>query len=83
MFAVLAGLSVGVAEIISFFVSGMGVPAVQSIPIIIGGTILFGAILGTVWLQEQLSSQGWLGIVLLIIGISLIATDGRGGGTHG
>eukprot|EP00551_Chaetoceros_affinis_P018547 CAMPEP_0203718048 /NCGR_PEP_ID=MMETSP0092-20131115/2421_1 /ASSEMBLY_ACC=CAM_ASM_001090 /TAXON_ID=426623 /ORGANISM="Chaetoceros affinis, Strain CCMP159" /LENGTH=243 /DNA_ID=CAMNT_0050597071 /DNA_START=278 /DNA_END=1006 /DNA_ORIENTATION=+ len=36
-YAVYAGMSVGAAEIISFMVSGMGVPAVQSIPTIIGG----------------------------------------------
>ena len=35
-YAVLAGASVGMAEIISFTVSGMGVQATQSIPIIIG-----------------------------------------------
>lgn len=35
-YAVLAGAAVGMAEIISFTVSGMGVQATQSIPIIIG-----------------------------------------------
>jgi hypothetical protein len=34
------------AEMISFVVSGMGVPAVQTIPIIIGGSVMFGTILG-------------------------------------
>ena len=38
-YSVLAGISVGAAEIISFTVSGMGVPATQSIPIIIGGSV--------------------------------------------
>jgi len=36
IFAILAGVSVGIAEIISFSVNGMGVQATQSIPIIIG-----------------------------------------------
>jgi transporter family protein len=35
--AICAGLAVGTAEMLSFCVSGMGVPATQSIPIIIGG----------------------------------------------
>jgi transporter family protein len=34
----LAGIAVGTAEMVSFVVSGLGVPATQSIPIIIGGT---------------------------------------------
>jgi hypothetical protein len=35
-----AGLAVGIAEMVSFFVSSMGVPAVHSIPVIIGGSVL-------------------------------------------
>lgn len=34
--SVCAGLSVGIAEMLSFFVSGMGVPVTHSIPVIIG-----------------------------------------------
>merc|ERR1719330_1448719 len=45
-YAIYAGMSVGAAEIISFMVSGMGVPAVQSIPTIIGGSVFFGTVLG-------------------------------------
>ena len=36
LWAVCAGLAVGAAELLSFCVSGMGVQATQSIPIIIG-----------------------------------------------
>jgi transporter family protein len=35
--SICAGLAVGTAEMLSFCVSGMGVPATHSIPIIIGG----------------------------------------------
>lgn len=73
--SIMAGIAVGAAEMISFFVSGMGVQAVQSIPIIIGGCVLFGAILGFLTLGEEMTIQGWLGIGLLIIGITLVATD--------
>ena len=38
----MAGLAVGLAEILSFCISGMGVNATQSIPIIIGGSIVIG-----------------------------------------
>jgi bacterial/archaeal transporter family protein len=71
-----AGLAVGSAEMLSFCVSGMGVPATQSIPIIIGGSVLFGAVLGLIMLGEKLMVfHGWLGIALLVFGIGLVATD--------
>jgi len=48
---------------------------VQSIPIIIGGSVLFGALLGMLLLAEKLQIQGWAGIGLLVLGIGLVATD--------
>ena len=74
-YSVLAGISVGAAEIISFTVSGMGVPATQSIPIIIGGSVFFGTVLGKIFLGEMLSLTGWLGVLLIAVGIVLVATD--------
>jgi hypothetical protein len=41
LWACCAGLAVGTAEMLSFCVSGLGVPATQSIPTIIGGSVLF------------------------------------------
>ena len=74
-YSVLAGISVGAAEIISFTVSGMGVPATQSIPIIIGGSVFFGTLLGKIFLGVMLSLTGWLGVLLIAVGIVLVATD--------
>ncbi|KAI2511408.1 EamA-like transporter [Fragilaria crotonensis] len=73
--AICAGISVGLAEMISFFVSGMGVPAVQTIPIIIGGSVMFGTLLGMLLLGESLQWNGWLGVILLIGGICLVGID--------
>jgi bacterial/archaeal transporter family protein len=73
--AVCAGISVGMAEMISFMVSGMGVPAVQTIPIIIGGSVMFGTLLGTILLGESLQWNGWVGVALLIGGICLVGID--------
>jgi bacterial/archaeal transporter family protein len=70
-----AGFAVGAAELLSFIVSGKGVPATQSIPIIVGGSIVVGTTLGTVWLQERLSPRGWIGVVLIAAGILFVATD--------
>lgn len=71
----MAGLAVGLAEMLSFCVSGLGVPATQSIPIIIGGSVMFGAVLGFVLLGEKLMLHGWSGVALLVTGIALVALD--------
>jgi transporter family protein len=73
--SVCAGVAVGAAEMISFCVSGMGVIVSQSIPVIIGGSVMFGAVLGILMLGETLLFQGWLGVLLLMIGIVFVATD--------
>lgn len=53
----------------------MGVQASQSIPIIIGGSVGFGAVLGLVMLGEEFELQGWAGVMLLMIGVGFVATD--------
>lgn len=78
--AILAGLAVGTAEIISFFVSSLGVQAMQSIPVIIGGSVMFGTVLGALALHEELSLRGWLGVVMISVGISLVGLDSEGEG---
>jgi len=77
-YAVLAGLSVGAAEILSFVVNGMGVPAVKSIPIIIGGSVAFGTLIGRVFLAEILSYRGWSGVLLIAIGVTLVGMESEG-----
>lgn len=86
--SVYAGLAVGTAEMLSFCVSGMGVQATQFIPIIIGGSVVFGAVLGLLMLGEKLKLHGWSGILMLVSGIALVATDPgdkaqEGGGSDG
>lgn len=71
----MAGVAVGTAEMLSFTVSGLGVNATQSIPTIIGGSVLFGAVLGLLMLGETMMWPGWSGIVLLTTGIAYVATD--------
>ena len=74
-YSVLAGLSVGMAEMISFFVSSLGVPANKSIPVIIGGSVLFGTLLGWLALNEELSFRAWTGVVMSAVGIALVGMD--------
>ena len=78
--AILAGFAVGAAEMISFCVSGMGVQAMQSIPVIIGGSVMFGTVLGYTALGETLTMRGWSGVLMISIGISLVGMDDEGTG---
>jgi len=72
IWSIVAGITVGVAEILSFYVSSRGVQAMQSIPIIVGGSVLFGTLLGRIWLKEIISLRGWIGVTLISAGIILI-----------
>lgn len=80
--SVLAGMAVGAAEILSFCVSGMGVQATQSIPIIIGGSVVFGTTLGFVYLHEMLTMSGWMGVALIAFGIGLVGIDPGAAALH-
>ena len=73
--AIAAGAAVGAAEILSFIISGLGVPASKSIPAIIGGSVVMGTLLGALWLGERLTTRGWGGIVLIAVGIALVGMD--------
>ena len=73
--AIAAGAAVGMAEILSFIISSLGVPASKSIPTIIGGSVLIGTLLGVAWLGERLTLKGWSGIVMIAIGIALVGMD--------
>ena len=75
LWSVCAGLAVGSAEMLSFFVSSLGVQASQFVPVIIGGSVLFGCILGLLTLGETMMLHGWSGVLLLVSGIALVATD--------
>ncbi|OGX90412.1 EamA family transporter [Hymenobacter coccineus] len=71
--AALAGLGVGLAEILAFVVFRRGVPASVGTPVIVGGSVLFTAILGLVVLREGLSWPQAGGLVLVVAGIALLA----------
>jgi transporter family protein len=71
--AALAGLGVGLAEILAFVVFRRGVPASVGTPVIVGGSVLFTAVLGLVVLREGLSWPQAGGLVLVVAGIALLA----------
>ena len=54
------------------------------VPIIIGGSVLFGTVMGYTALNEMLTYRGWLGVFLIACGIALVGTDpGGAGSVHG
>lgn len=75
-FAVLAGLSVGLAEITAFYAFSRGISASVGIPVMVGGTVLVGVVLGLLVLREQLTLLQGLGVVLLLAGIVLVSRAG-------
>ena len=71
--AALAGLSVGVAEILTFVVFRRGVPASVGTPVIVGGSVLLAALLGLAVLRESLTPGQVGGLALIVAGIGLLA----------
>lgn len=72
-FSCLAGLFVGGAEILTFYVFARGVPASVGTPVIIGGSILATALLGVLVLREYLAPGQILAIFLIVAGVALLA----------
>ena len=69
--AALAGLGVGLAEILTFVVFQRGVSSSVGTPIIVGGSVLLTALLGLVVLRETITLPqvgGLAGIALLARG---------------
>ena len=73
-----AGLAVGTAEMLSFYVSSLGVSASQSIPVIIGGSVVFDVILGVSFLNESFGLKAMLGVPVIVAGISSVASSVTG-----
>ena len=71
--AMLAGLGVGLAEILTFVVFQRGVPASVGTPVIVGGSVLLTAVLGVALLREALTLPQAGGLLLIVAGIALLA----------
>lgn len=74
--AALAGLGVGLAEILTFIIFQRGVPASVGTPVIVGGSVLLTALLGLLLLRETLSGGQAAGLLLIVVGIALLARGG-------
>ena len=73
LLAALAGLGVGLAEILTFVVFQRGVSSSVGTPIIVGGSVLLTAVLGIVVLRETLTLGQVGGLLCIVVGIALLA----------
>lgn len=73
IYAALAGLFVGLAELTSFYVFSRGTMANVGIPIVIGGSVLIATLLSVFFLKEGITYAHYLGILFVILGIFLLA----------
>jgi transporter family protein len=71
--AALAGVSIGLAEILTFAVYGKGAPASVGTPLIVGGSVLLTAVVGVLVLREALSWPQALGMLFIVGGVVLLA----------
>lgn len=70
--SITAGVLVGLAEILSFYFLEK-VDASQGIPIIIGGSVIAGFILGIIVLHEALNPFKIMGILFIVMGILMVS----------
>lgn len=75
VYSAIAGLMVGLAEITSYYVYSKNVNASVGIPIIIGGTILFGAIISWIYLKEEINFRQIIAISFILIGVFLLTAN--------
>ncbi len=71
-YSLLAGIFVGLAEILSFYVFSKNVNASVGIPIIIGGTIFFSVLIGVFFLREKVAFPDMVGLFLILAGVLVI-----------
>ncbi|MDE0309613.1 MAG: EamA family transporter [Acidiferrobacterales bacterium] len=80
MWAALAGICIGAAEIGYFYLLRGGlshepVAASTAIPIIVGGTILIALLLSWLWLRESMNWTKAMGAVTIIAGVALMFVE--------
>lgn len=71
--AILAGLGAGIGEILSYSMFAKGVSASVGIPVLVGGTVVTGFLLGIIFAGESFDLSRFLGVVLVVMGIVLLS----------
>lgn len=70
--AVLAGLAIGLVEILTFIIYARGVDVAVGNPLIIGGSLLVTTGVGALLLREVLSPVQLIAIALITLGVGLL-----------
>lgn len=71
--AVLAGVAIGIVEILSFYIYGRGVPVAVGNPLIIGGSLVVTTTAGVVALREPLNGVQLAAVLFIAVGVGLLA----------
>lgn len=75
LLAVLAGVAIGLVEILTFVIYGRGVPVAVGNPLIIGGSLLVTTGVGVLILRETLNPVQLAAVLLVAGGIGLLAWE--------
>ncbi|MFP5407388.1 MAG: hypothetical protein ACLGHY_13970, partial [Gammaproteobacteria bacterium] len=73
LLATLAGLAIGLVEIMTFFIYARGMPVSVGNPLIIGGSLLVTTGVGYAMLREDLSPTQWVATGLIAGGLAVLA----------
>ncbi|MBI2663031.1 EamA family transporter [Candidatus Woesearchaeota archaeon] len=72
-FVILAGIFVSLAELFYYFMFMEKVNLSIGLPLVVGGTIAIGSILGVIFLSESLTAYQIFGIIFTLMGIILLS----------
>lgn len=75
--AVLAGLAIGLVEILTFNIFGRGVPVAIGNPLIVGGSLLVTSLVGILLLREVVGPAQVVALVLITSGVVLLGVGAR------
>jgi transporter family protein len=75
LLASLAGVAIGLVEILSFVIYARGIPVAVGNPLIVGGSLVVTTGVGIALLHEALSGWQIAAIVLIAAGIGVFAWD--------
>lgn len=71
--AALAGVAIGLVEILTFVIYGRGIPVAVGNPLIIGGSLLVTTTIGIFLLRELINPLQIAAILLIALGVLLLA----------
>lgn len=71
--ATLAGVAIGLVEILAFFIYGRGVSVAVGNPLIVGGSLVVTTGIGVLLLRESISTLQTMAIALIAGGVLLLA----------